>query len=810
MTFRERLKAGIIFLDGGMGTGLQAKGMGLGELPELWNLTKPEIITEIHRQFAKAGAEVLYTNTFGANRYKLQRTGHTVEEVVKAAVKNAKKAAEEAGGQERYIALDLSSVGKLMEPAGSFTFEEAYEAFREQILAGKDADCIVIETMTDLLEIKAAVLAAKENSTLPVIATMSFEANGRTFTGCTPEAAALTLTGLGVDALGANCSVGPEEMADIMERMAAHTDLPLVIKPNAGLPDPETGTFPLSPEQFAGYMSAFVKIGIRLYGGCCGTLPEHISAMRKTIEEEAKKTKEIYRRNVSRCPVLCSASRIVTLSEPRIIGERINPTGKKLMKEALRNNNMDYLLAEAEEQTKAGAEILDVNVGLPGIDEKAMMVRAVIELQSVTDAPLQIDSTDPGVLEAALRVYRGKPIVNSVNGEQEVLDRILPIVKKYGAAVVGLTLDSRGIPKTAAERVKIAEHIVREAKRQGIPRTDVFIDCLTLTVSAEQEGATETLRAVTAVKEQLQVKTVLGVSNISFGLPNRELINRTFLTMALEHGLDLPIINPKSEAMTGAVRAYKLLYNIDKGAVQFVESYAEQELKNKGVTIQESSGRVSAEDAGPQTRDILKSAVLRGLGNDAAQATEELLKTGDSMEIVDTVLIPALDEVGAKFESGALFLPQLMRAAAASQACFEVIRRHLLASGRTEENKGTIVLATVKGDIHDIGKNIVKVLLENYGFQVEDLGKDVAPELVVEAVKKSGARLAGLSALMTTTVVSMEETIRQLRAEVPDCKIMVGGAVLTYEHAMKIGADYYCKDAKESADRAREVYKQKL
>ena len=806
MTLREKIKSGIMILDGGMGTRLQAKGLSLGELPEIINLTHPKTVQLVHKDYICAGAEIIYTNTLGANTYKLKNSGYTVSEVIHAAICNVRTAIEEAGqGSKVYTALDIGSLGKLMQPFGELSQEEAYRAFQEQILAGSDADCIVIETMTDLLEMKTAVLAAKENSTLPIIATMSFEANERTFTGCTASAFALTISGLGVDAIGVNCSVGPKQLNGVVREIKQCTSLPIVIKPNAGLPDPETGLFRLTAEEFAADMVELINQKNGLYGGCCGTTPEHIKMLKQNItmiNHRDLYLREDGNKNESQKKTfICSGSQLVSMEVPRIIGERINPTGKKKIKEALLDGRLDVLLSEACAQEGAGAELLDVNVGLPGIDEKEVMTNLVLQLQGITGLPLQIDSTNPEVIEAALRVYRGKAIVNSVNGEEEVCDRILPIIKKYGAAVVGLTLNQNGIPKTAEGRLQIAEKILRKTEEYGIPREDVIIDCLTLTVSAEPEGAVETLKALKLVKDRLQVKTVLGVSNISFGLPNRELINSNFLMMALQQGLDFMIINPLTESMMGAVRSYRLLSGQDKNAEVFLRAYAGQ-TGTAGNNIQDNG----KENARTNEKTLLNKAVRQGLGSEAARLTKKLLETKEAMEIVDTILIPALDEIGAGFERGELFLPQLMSAATASQSCFEVIKVSLQAKGKVSEKKGKIVLATVKGDIHDIGKNIVKVLLDNYGFEVIDLGRDVAPERIVDEVVRTKAALIGLSALMTTTVKSMEVTIQLLREKVPECRIMVGGAVLTNDYAMKIGADYYCKDAKEAADRAREVY----
>ncbi len=775
-------KKDFIIFDGAMGTQLQAKGLKTGECPEVLSITHPEIVRDIHKSYIDAGSMVVYSNTFGANSYKLAESGYTVEEVVKASVKVAKEA---TAGTGALAALDIGPIGQLMEPTGSMSFDQAYEIYKEVILAGADADLIVFETMTDLAELKAGVLAAKENSNKPIVCTMTFEENMRTFTGCSVSSMALTLEGLGVDAMGVNCSLGPVQLRGVVEELTKWTTLPIIVKPNAGLPDPATGKYDLPPEEFAADMvNGIVPLGATILGGCCGTTPEYIRQLSLAL-----KNAKPYKRSTVVPSAVCSPSRTVVINQPRIIGERINPTGKKLFKEALRNNNLDYILTQGIEQINAGAEILDVNVGLPEIDEEQMMIRAIKGLQGVVDVPLQIDSTIPQVLESALRVYSGKPIVNSVNGEEKSLETVLPLVKKYGAAVVGLTLDKDGIPKTAEGRFAIAEKIVKRANALGIKNSDIYIDCLTLTASAEQEGVLETLNALERVKKELGVKTVLGVSNISFGLPNRDLVTSTFLTMALQKGLDLPIINPNIDAMTGAVRAYRLLANIDKNSVEFIQAYNNVDTKKPQTEKKEIS---------------LNYAIENGLKAEGAQVTEKLLESHSPMDIINDYLIPTLDKAGADFETGKIFLPQLIQSATVAQACFDVIKKKLISEDSAPVSKGKIVLATVKGDVHDIGKNIVKVLLENYGYTVIDLGKDVDYEEVVKATVDNNVKLVGLSALMTTTLKSMEETIALLRKNC-DCAVMVGGAVLTPDYAEKIGADYYSKDAKESVDIAKKV-----
>ncbi len=791
MDFKTLLKTkDFILLDGAMGTMIQKSGAVYEHSPETLNITEPGLIQSFHRAYINAGADIIYSNTFGANSYKLENSGYSVSQITGAAISNAKAAAKGTGA---LVAHDIGPVGMLLEPAGSLSFDEAYNYFKEQILAGDGADLIVFETMTDLYELKAAVLAAKENSDKPVIATMTFEKNGRTFTGVSPASAAVTLTGLGVEAVGVNCSLGPDELEPIVAEMTRFTDLPLIVKANAGLPDPNSNEYSIMPEQFAASLEGLLKYGVKIMGGCCGTTPDYISEIGKMLGGKA----------FIPCPktsdsTVCSPSAAVEINGPRIIGERINPTGKKQFQQALADNNIDYILTQALQQVGGGAEILDVNVGHPEIDEKKMMTAAVKAIQSVCDAPLQIDSTKPDVLEQGLRYYNGKPIVNSVNGEEKSLSAVLPLVKKYGASVVGLTLDENGIPKTAEGRFKIAKRIVSRAEALGIDRRDVYIDCLTLTVSAEQDACRQTLEALHRVKTELGCKTCLGVSNISFGLPNRELVNSTFLTMALEEGLDLPIMNPNVESMTGAVRAFRVLRGIDKNSADFISAY----------------NNTAPERKTSQSSDVdIFTAVCSGLKSEGAAAAEKLLKTTDPMLIVNEMLIPALDKVGEDFEKGKIFLPQLIQSANTAQECFEVIKKHLSNSGGENVSKGKIILATVKGDIHDIGKNIVKVLLDNYGYTVVDLGKDVDPQLVVDTAVKQNIKMIGLSALMTTTLKSMEDTISLVRSakelQNPDgsskCVIFVGGAVLTKDYAMKIGADYYCRDAKESVDTAKKV-----
>ena len=786
MGFRELLNnKEFVILDGAMGTMLQAKGLKMGETPEVMNIEKPEWLLDIHRQYAEAGSDIVYANTFGGNRHKLAKCGYTVQQLISEGIKLARKAVE---GHDTLVALDIGSIGQMLEPTGTLTFEEAYDIFKEMIIAGKDADLIVLETMTDLYELKAGILAAKENSDLPIMCTMTFEQNMRTFTGVDISAMCLTAEGLGVDALGVNCSLGPKELYPVVEKICKWTTLPVVVKPNAGLPDPVTNEYNCSAEEFAEFAENLIPLGIKVIGGCCGTDPSYIAALKKMLDG-----KKYVQRNVHIPAVCCSPVETVVIDQPRIIGERINPTGKKRFKQALLEGDIDYILGQAIEQINAGADILDVNVGLPAIDEKAMMVKAVKALQGVCDVPLQLDSTIPEVMEAALRVYNGKPIVNSVNAEEKSLETVLPLVKKYGAAVVGLTLDENGIPKTADERFRLAKKILDRAMAIGIRKEDVYIDCLTLTASAEQENVMQTVNAVRRVKEELGLRTVLGVSNISFGLPSREIVNHNFLMMCLTSGLDLPIMNPNIDSMTATVRAYKLLTNIDKNSVDFIAHYG----GDNSAPVQKKEKKSEMD---------LPFAIENGLKGEGAEITAKLLETTDSMTIINEMLVPALDKAGEQFEKGKIFLPQLIQTAGVAQACFEVIKQKMLADGGSSVSKGKIILATVKGDIHDIGKNIVKVLLENYGYDVIDLGKDVDYQTVVDAAIENDVHLIGLSALMTTTLVSMEETIKLLRANNVDCKVMVGGAVVTPDYAEQIGADYYSKDAKQSVDIAREFF----
>lgn len=786
MNIKDYIKENVLIFDGAMGTMLQKLGLKISDLPEELNILEPEKIINIHRKYIEAGAKVITTNTFGANEIKLKQSKFSLESIIDKAIDNVKKAGKK---EEILIALDIGPIGQLLEPMGTLRFEEAYEIFKRQIVQGQKsgADIILIETMTDLYEAKAAILAAKENTNLPVFCTMTFEKNKRTFTGCTPLSMVLTLKGLGVDALGVNCSLGPNELGDIVDEIIKYSSIPIMVQPNAGLPTVKEGKtiYNIKPKEFAAFQRSIVEKGVRIVGGCCGTTDEFIREIVYSLKDV--KIKKLKENNI--CGV-CSSTKAVLIDGVKIIGERINPTGKKLFKEALRNNDIDYILKEAISQVESGADILDVNVGLPEINEEETMKKVIKEIQSIIDTPLQIDSNNSKVIEKALRIYNGKAIVNSVNGEEEVLDSVLPLIKKYGAAVVGLTLDDKGIPKKAEERLKVAEKIVNKALKYGIRREDIFIDCLVLTASAQQEDVGETLKAVNLVKEKLNVKTILGVSNISFGLPNRELINKTFLAMSLQSGLDLPILNPNNKEMINIINAFKVLNNQDRGATNYIDIYTNETSNSKEVKIKRDNL-------------TLKEIVIKGIKEEAYSKTKELLKEREELSIINEELIPALDEVGDKYEKGIIFLPQLIQSAETVKKAFTAIKEKLREDNSPKISKGKILMATVKGDIHDIGKNIVKVILENYGFDIIDLGKDVEAEKIVEEVKKNNIKLVGLSALMTTTVNSMKDTIKILKESGMDCKVFVGGAVLNEEYAKMINADYYAKDAKEAVDIAK-------
>ncbi len=771
-----------------MGTMLQKRGLELGTIPETLNVAAPAAIEAIHREYLAAGADVILANTFGANRFKAEKAGMPLAAMVEAGIKAAKRAIGGACG--KYAALDIGPCGRVLQPAGDLPFDEAVEVFAEIIRTGTaaGADFILLETFTDLYELKAAVIAAKENSSLPIFATMSFEANGTTFFGTAVESMVMTLEALGVSALGVNCSLGPKQLVPVVKRILAATRLPVLVQPNAGLPvmEGDTARYDITPAEFAACIKEFVGCGVRFVGGCCGTTPEYIRLTKSMINGLAPVKKEV----APRCG-LCSPSKQVCFDRVTVIGERLNPTGKKALQAALRAHDMDFVLREAIREEEQGAEVLDVNMGLPDIDEPAMLAEAVREIQAVTDLPLQLDSASPEALERAARIYNGKPLLNSVNGKRESLAAVLPIAKKYGCAVLGLTLDENGIPKDAAARLEIARRIVTAAEAAGLRREDVFIDCLMMTVSAQPDQARETIKAISLVKRELGVKTVLGVSNVSFGLPARPLINRTMLAMALASGLDAPIMNPGDAGMTETVAAARLLLEQDADSKEYIAKYGEAA----------PVPAAPAKEAPPQ----IGYAIARGLKDEAAKAAALLLADRPPLAVVEKEIIPALDAVGKDYESGKIFLPQLIKSAEAAKAAFEVLRAKLAREGAKAGKGKKIVIATVHGDIHDIGKNIVKVILENYNFDVTDLGRDVPPQRVAEAVKETGAELVGLSALMTTTVASMKETIELLRRECPAVKVIVGGAVLTESLAEYTGADRYAKDAMETVRHAGEL-----
>ncbi|MDO4847624.1 MAG: homocysteine S-methyltransferase family protein [Clostridiaceae bacterium] len=776
MSFKEKLGKELLIFDGAMGTILQKNGLVAGELPELWNFKNEELISGIHKQYIEAGADIITTNTFGANSLKLDGSGYSVDAVVKKACSLARKAADDAD-KKVYVALDMGPTGKLLEPYGDLPFENAYELYKEQILAGKDCgvDFVLLETMGDLYEIKAAVLAAKENCELPIVVSMIFNEKGQLLTGADIKTAVFTLEGLGVDGIGLNCGLGPKQMKDFVGEALKYTSLPLTVNPNAGLPECVNGvtSYNVLPEEFSDDMADIVRMGASAVGGCCGTAPEHIKATAKKC------------RNIAVCPVnkkhftaVTSYSKTVIMGgKTIIIGERINPTGKKKLKEALRNNDLDYIVSEAVAQADKNSDVLDVNVGLPEIDEAEMLSKAVRRVQSVVNLPLQIDTADASALEKALRIYNGKPLINSVNGKEESMNAVFPLAKKYGGVTVCLTLDENGIPETAEGRIEIAEKIIAKAESYGISKDNLIFDTLTLTVSTGSDNAKITLDALDYIRHTLGVNTVLGVSNISFGLPSRESINTAFFTMALQRGLSAGIVNPLSEDMMNAYYSYCALAGFDDNCENYIRSIVKTQAAETAESIS------------------LKQAIIKGMNTQSATLAKELLKSADALEIINSEIIPALDEVGQGFENGTVFLPQLLQSADCAKAAFDEIKFSLSSSGKKQETKGRIVLCTVKGDIHDIGKNIVKVLLENYGFDVIDLGKDVAPETVLKAVIDNGVRLVGLSALMTTTVVSMQETIDLLKRELGDITVCVGGAVLNQEYADSIGADFYSKDA---------------
>lgn len=791
----ERLGKELLFFDGGMGTLLQEKGLQPGELPEVWNLEHTEEILDIHRQYFEAGSDIVLTNTFGANALKFHSEEYDLEDVITAAVVSAKEGANFGvhDNREVYVALDVGPTGKLLKPMGDLGFEEAYEAFREAMEYGEaaGADLIHIETMSDTYEVKAAVLAAKEHTDLPVFVTMIFDENGKLLTGGDVASVVALLEGLRVDALGINCGLGPDQMMPVLEEILRYTSLPVIVKPNAGLPKQKDGqtVYEVSPETFAASVKTMVEMGACAVGGCCGTTPEHIRALKEACQGLEVKAPE-----AKTDTIVSSYGKAVVIGEkPVIIGERINPTGKKKFKQALKDHDLDYILKEAIAQQERGAHILDVNVGLPDIDEPAMMKDVVTELQSITSLPLQIDTVDTQAMETAMRIYNGKPMLNSVNGKKESMEQIFPLVQKYGGVVVGLTLDESGIPSTVQGRVDIAGKIIETAKTYGIDKKDIVIDVLAMTISSEPEGAKTTLEALKAVREAYGVQTVLGVSNISFGLPSRAHVNAHFYTMAMLQGLSAGIINPLSEDMMASYHSYCALMNFDKNCESYIEAYGK-----KSSTAVEYPAKAEM---------TLQAAIEKGLKEEARQITAMLVQEEEPLSIIHRQLVPALDAVGKGFEEGRLFLPQLLMSADAAKQAFAVLKEVMEVKGTSEENKDKIILATVKGDIHDIGKNIVKVLLENYSFHVLDLGKDVAPEVIVDTAVKEDVKLVGLSALMTTTVGSMERTIQLLKEQKPDCRVMVGGAVLNQEYADQIGADYYGKDAMQSVYYAQQLFR---
>lgn len=788
MNIRDFIKNNIVYLDGGMGTLLQKSGLQPGELPEHWNISHPEVIREIHKNYYDSGSNVVNTNTFGANTLKFSID--ELDEIICHAVKNADEARKASSGeQEKFIALDVGPTGKLLKPLGDLDFEDAVKIFAETIRLGVKygIDLITIETMNDSYETKAAVLAAKENSDLPIIVTNAYGENGRLMTGANPAVMAAMLEGMGVDAIGANCSLGPKQLMDVMDELLKYCSVPVAFKPNAGLPksDGKVTYYDVDADEFAQDIKLSVENGVRIVGGCCGTTPEYI---KKVCElTRGMKPKEIEKKTYSVCT---SYNKAVFFGEkPILIGERINPTGKKRFKQALLENDIGYILQEAVNQQAKGVHVLDVNVGLPGIDEEQMLTTSVCELQCVTDLPLQIDSSDPVAMESALRRYNGKAMINSVNGKEENMNAIFPLVKKYGGFVVALTLDEKGIPSTVEGRMKIARKILLTAALYGINKKDIIFDPLAMTVSADKMSAVTTLETVKKITEQLGCNTSLGVSNVSFGLPSRELVNAAFFTTAMENGLSAAIMNPYSARMMEAYYSFNVVKGLDDNCMDFINFASQQEVQP---TVKHESSLT------------LKEVIEKGLKEKSSEITTAMLGENAPLDIVNSHVIPALDDVGKRFEEKKLFLPQLLMSAEAAKASFEVIKAAMAADGNSVK-KGNIIIATVHGDIHDIGKNIVKLLLENYGYNVIDLGKNVPPETVLNAVIENHAPLVGLSALMTTTVPAMEETVKLLKEKAPWCKTVVGGAVLTQDYADKIGADKYAADAMESVRYAETV-----
>lgn len=788
MGILDRLGKELLYFDGGMGTLLQEQGLKSGELPEVWNVTCKDVIKQIHLNYYQAGSDIVLTNTFGANRIKFHDENYSLEEVIQAAIQNAKYARDQMIDRECYVGFDMGPTGKLLKPLGDLSFEEAYDVFKEAVILGEryGADFIHIETMSDTYEVKAAVLAAKENTNLPVFVTTVFDEKGKLLTGADVPSVVALLEGLRVNALGMNCSLGPEQMLPLVKQMRGYSSLPMIVKPNAGLPKQIDGQtcYDIDKDAFTAFVKEMVKEGVCGVGGCCGTTPEYIQTLRRTCEDLALKTIEPKEETL-----ISSFGKAVVLGKkPIIIGERINPTGKRRLKEALKKKEIDYILQEAILQQDAGAHVLDVNVGLPDIDEKQLMCMAIQEIQSVTSLPLQIDTVHPAAMEAAMRIYNGKPMINSVSGKQESMDMVFPLIQKYGGVVVGLTLDEKGIPEDAEGRVAIAGKIIEEASRYGIAKKDIVIDVLALTVSSDKDSAKITLEAMKKVRERYGVHTVLGVSNISFGLPSRGIINSYFYAMAMQSGLSAGIINPMSQEMKKAYDSYLALMGMDDNLSSYISSYSNAE---KEATTTENK--------------TLKFAIEKGLKEEAFRAAGVLIKEKKPLEIIQEELIPALNLVGEGFEKGTIFLPQLLMSADAAKIAFLVLKDYMSKNGETAKRGPKIILATVKGDIHDIGKNIVKVLLENYGFDVIDLGKDVPPDVIVDRAIAEECSVVGLSALMTTTVVSMEETIALLKKKKPECKTIVGGAVLNAEYAERIHADYYAKDAMQTVRYAQQI-----
>ncbi len=811
MTLLEKIQQGFVFFDGGYGTILQAKGLKAGELPETYNILHPEMITDIHYDYLMAGSQILKTNTFGCNALKFSDEGDfSLENLVCAAVDNARAAITKAGkvqGENAYIALDLGPTGKLLEPLGDLPFEKAVELYAQVTKIGVKCgvDCVLIETMNDGYEAKAAVLGVKENCDLPVFVTTVYDENGKSLTGSGPKNMVALLEGLGVDALGLNCSLGPKKMLPIVREICENASIPVIANPNAGLPKVVGGktVFEVDADEFAEEMTELVKAGARVLGGCCGTTPSHIGAMISTVS--VMEPKEITEKNNT---VISSYSKVVTFEDkPVLIGERINPTGKSKFKQALRDHDIEYILREGFAQEEKKVHVLDVNLGLPEIDEAAMLKEVVVKLQSVIDLPLQIDTSDPVALEGALRVYNGKPLINSVNGKEESMQSVLPLVKKYGGVVVALTLDENGIPETVEGRLAIAEKIYKKAVEYGISKKDIIVDVLTMSISTDGQAANTTLEAVAGIKEKFGGKTILGVSNVSFGLPNRDYINATFFANAMEKGLSAAIMNPNSIDMLKTYYAFCALKGYDDRCVDYVEFATVDAPKMVPAVTSSTATPGVAGGATEGMNSPLMQAIVKGMKEAAQAATKQVLSEGEeAFTVIQKEIIPALDVVGKGFEKKTIFLPQLLMSAEAATAAFDIIKGSMNVSGSKRSAKGKIVLATVKGDIHDIGKNIVKVLLENYGYEVIDLGKDVPKENVVAAVCMHQAKLVGLSALMTTTVPSMEDTIVELKNAAPDCKVIVGGAVLTQEYADMIKADAYCKDAMEAVRYAESYF----